>query len=230
VRAAIERLVYDLRLLLGRRLGWFVAVDAAFLLYGVFDALLRSSGADDAYRHYLSTVVLPLLVLALPVLSSVVALERAAGSIDLALAARSTERYFARRVLAVCGLFAIQGALLTLLAPFPRFAPKLVAAVFAVLLPALLGAVVLFWAVRLRSSGAVAVASATTLLLLGRWAFRDPFPARYGSWGAASEGDGLVATARAAGSVLWSLFVPAAAAGILYLYARRRLRRPETLL
>jgi hypothetical protein len=228
VRAlGLERVGYDLRLLLGRRLGWFVAADLAILLYGLFGALLGSSGQDDAYRHYVSMVIVPLFVLALPILSPVVALDRRSGSLDLALAAQSTERYFARRVFGVCVLFALQGAILTLFAPFPRFAPKLGALVFAATLPALFGAVVLFWAVRLRNSGAVAVASATTLALLGAWLFHDPFPPRGQLWGAPSELFGIPMRVLAS---LWALFVLAAASVIFYLYARRRLRRPESML
>jgi hypothetical protein len=104
---------------------------------------------------------------------------------------------------------------------FPLISPLVQIAVISLFL----GAVSLFWAVRLRTAGGVWLASAVTVGLMGRWFFFNPIPPRLGSiYGPLLPG--------AEESLAWlgSLAVLATGTALFYLYARRRLRRPERML
>ncbi|MFL6237030.1 MAG: hypothetical protein ACJ76N_28125 [Thermoanaerobaculia bacterium] len=215
----------SLSLLLGRRLVLFAVVDAVVVGYLLLQMLLESEGdAGDLYRY---AFLLPSLLLALPALAGLVDLERRAGCLDLALSAPAAEAYFVRRAGAVCAMIALQGTLLMLLAwllggfGFPLLPPLI--QILAISL--FLGAVSLFWAVRLRTSGAVWLASAVTVAVMGPWFFANPIPQRltahYGR---------LLPGAEESLPWLRSLAILAVGAALFYLYARRRLRRPERML
>jgi len=215
----------SLELLLGRRLLLFAGVDLLIVGSAVLAMLL---GAGDEPEAVWSGVVLPpFLLLGLPALSGIVDLERRAGCLDLALTMPAAESYFLRRTVTVCSVLCAQGWLLMGVdwlhegAGFPLLSVLLQVAVLSLVL----GATALFWAVRLKSGGAVWLASMGTVLALGRWFFWNPIPDRqHGVFGP------LLPGLEESLSWLGDAAVLAAAAAILFLYARRRLRRPETMI
>lgn len=225
MRDLLRSTLLSLRLLLGRRLGLFAAIDALVVGISVLQMLLEGEG--DGAELYRFVFLVPALVLALPALAGMVDLERRAGCLDLALSSPSAEGYFLRRAGAVCAVTAAQGWLVVLLGwvingfSFPVVAPI----VQVVMVSAFLGAVSLFWAVRLKTAGGVWLASMVTLALLGKWFFFNPVPPRFGAqYGAFLPG--------AEESLAWlgSVAVLAAGSALFFLYARRRLRRPELIL
>ena len=221
--ARARRAVYAFRLLLDRRLWYYVAGDAFFLFVGLLEAIEAMGGSDWLERLYPRLVVVPMLVLGLPAMSSVVALERRAGSLDLALAVPSTERYFRRRIAPVCGFFVLQSAFVLLLVADGW---ELARALYqATALAALLGALTLFWAVRLKTSGAVLVASLASVALLSPWIFFSPVTAL-----AVGAPEVFLGVPLPTLGWCWKAAVQTGAAVILFLYARQRLRRPETML
>jgi hypothetical protein len=216
-----------LRLQLGRQLAVVVVVDLVLVAVGVLDALIEPG--EPAVGLYFGAVLVPLLVLGLPALADLVALERRAGCLDLALMAPAGELYFLRRAGVVVGLMAGQGSLVMTFAwalgggTFPWLTVELqllAATAFA-------AAATLFWAVRLGSAGAVWLAALVTVVAAGRWMFWNPVVT-------------AVPGAPRVGKLLpppWELWawathaVPLAiGAALLLLYARRRLRRPELML
>jgi hypothetical protein len=225
MRRLLRSVRLSLSLLLGRRLVLFAVIDALVVGYLLLTMLLESEGdGGDLYRY---AFLLPSLILALPALAGLVDLERRAGCLDLALSAPAAEAYFVRRAGAVCAVVAAQGEIVILLGwlaggfAFPLLAPSIQIVVVSLFL----GAVSLFWAVRLRTSGAVWLASAVTAAAMGRWLFINPVPQRlkthYGLFLPGAEE-----------SLPWlrSLAILAVGAALFYLYARRRLRRPERML
>jgi len=225
MRDLLRSTLLSLRLLLGRRLGLFAAIDALVVGIAILQMLLEGEGDPrDLYRF---VFLAPALILALPALAGMVDLERRAGCLDLALSSPSAEGYFLRRAGAVCAVTVVQGWLVVILGwlingfSFPVVAP----AVQVVLISAFLAAVSLFWAVRLKTAGGVWLASMVTLSLLGKWFFFNPIPPRFGAkYGAFLPG--------AEESLAWlgSVAVLAAGSVLFFLYARRRLRRPELIL
>ncbi|HEY4562822.1 MAG TPA: hypothetical protein VIJ36_07570 [Thermoanaerobaculia bacterium] len=215
----------SLSLLLGRRLVLFAVIDGLVVGLLLLQMLLESEGdAGDIYRY---AFLLPSLILALPALAGLVDLERRAGCLDLALSAPAAEAYFVRRAGAVCAVMAAQGEIVILLGWFlGGFGFPLLAPLTQILVVSLfLGAVSLFWAVRLRTSGAVWLASAVTVAAMSPWFFTNPIPDRLKAhYGALLPG--------AEESLPWlrSLAILAVGAALFYLYARRRLRRPERML
>jgi hypothetical protein len=215
----------SLALLLGRRLLLFAVIDVVVVGWLVLSMFLETDGV--ARDLYLYAFLLPSLILALPALAGMVDLERRAGCLDLALSAPAAEAYFVRRAGAVCAAIAAQGIVVMILGwllmehSFPLIPPL----VQIVVISLFLGAVSLFWAVRLRTSGGVWLASAVTVGGLSPWFFSNPIPPRFGAvYGPLLSG--------ADESLAWlgSLAVLAAGAALFYLYARRRLRRPERML
>jgi hypothetical protein len=175
--------------------------------------------------------LLPCLALGLPALAGMVDVERRAGCLDLALSAPAAEIYFVRRAAAVGALMALQGAAVMLVAwllsgrDFPLLSPLLSVAAVSVFL----SAVALFWAVRLRSSGAVWLAfwlaSTATVVLFGSWVFAAPIPPRFDSvYGP------LLPGLEAALPWLGSVAVLSLSSALFFLYSRRRLRRPERMI
>ena len=225
MRGLLRSLLLSLRLLLGRRLGLFAAIDALVLGGSLLTMLLESEG--EPAELYRSIFLFPSLILALPALAGIVDLERRAGCLDLALSSPSAEGYFVRRAGAVCAVAAAQGWLMMLLGwGVEGFSfPILAALVQIVAVSLFFGSVSLFWAVRLKTAGGVWLASVVTLCLLGKWSFFNPIPPRFGTkFGAFLPG------AEAALPWLGSVAVLAGGSALFFLYARRRLRRPELIL
>lgn len=218
---ALWRLHYDLRLLAGDRLWIFVAADLLLVFGALFAGLVEGQELGSMYG---GVVVTPALLLGVPMLSRLVALERRAGSLDLALAAPSTSAYFLRRAAAVGGLLWAQAVVLLLVVYVESAGSAgvlLRALLQATLVVGLLVAVCLFWASRLRSAGGVMVAAGFTLLAFQPWTLRSP----------ELEWQGLfLGLERAQLYWLGDLLVLVAAAAIFFLYARERLRRPHLLL
>jgi hypothetical protein len=214
----------QLTLLLGGRSLLFAAVDAAILGTSLFDALVNGG---EPRNLYLGVALLPALLLGLPILADAVALERRAGSLDLALSVPRPEGYFLARLAAVSA-FLLAQAWIGLLAlwtaeggSFPLLPPLLQSLAVVVFL----GAAVLFWAVRVQTAGAVWFATLVTVALLGRWFFAIPIPPR----GTALPHPFL---AGAEETLEWAdgMAVLLLGATFFFLHARRRLQRPERML
>ena len=223
----LRTLRLTLELLLARRLVLFLLLDLFLVGRAFLSMLLNTEG--DAAALYPSVVLVPFLALGPFALAGLVELERRAGCLDLALSSPSSEGYFLRRAGSVCTLLCAQGWLVMLLAwaltTTGRRFPLLPVLVQIALVSAFLGAVALFWAVRLNSSGAVWLASVATAAAFGRWFFNNPVPDRlFGSYNAWIFGADEALAWLPAAAVL------AASSLVLFLYARRRLRRPESLI
>lgn len=224
LRTALRGWRLRLELQLGSRFLLFAIIDGVLVVVALLQGLL--SGGEPR-ELYFGTVLLAPLLVGLPALADLVALERNAGSLDLALATPRPVAYFVRRVAAVGGVLYGQAAF-TLLAlwfsegfSFP-LVPPLVTALVSI---ALLGATTLFWALRVETSGAVWFASLATLAALGRWFFANPIPERQ-----AAAGNPFFARLPETLSWLGDLAVLVVAASLFTIYARRRLERPERLL
>ncbi len=219
--ATLLRARYACELLLEERLWLFLLADAVIVLQAVIGSLSSGGELEVMYR---SVVVVPQLLLGLPGMSAVVALERRAGSLDLALAVPSTERYFVRRVAPVCGALIVQGWVLLILLADPGW-DRVRGLIQSAEIGLLLAALTLFWAVRLTTSGAVLVGSLLSVGVLSRWIFYSPVIDSYGPDVARLAGVPVPILAW-----VWNAAVLAAATVILLQYARRRLRRPEVML
>lgn len=222
---ALPSLRLSLEMLVGRRLWLFALVDVLVLGSALLNMLLNSG--EDPQALYRQVILVPFLILGVPALANLVDVERQAGCLDLALSTASVEAYFLRRAAAVAAVLSVQGWVLIVLdwlyeeRWFPLPPVMLQVAVVSVFLATL----ALFWAVRLRTAGGVWLASMATVVAFGPWFFFNPVPDRlYGRY------NGLVLTGEAALDWFASLAALSAASLLLYLYARRRLRRPETLI
>lgn len=225
MRNALRSLRTTLDLLLGRRLRLFVVADVLVIGW-TFLGMLLDAG-DEPQALYRQVVLVPMLILGLPALAGLVEVERRAGCLDLALSAPAVERYFLRRALAVSFVMVVQGWLLMLVTwlredhSFPLVSCLAQVAVVS----AFLGALALFWAVRLKTAGGVWLASVATAIALQRWFFHNPVPDRHFGIHAA-----LFPREEALLDWTVSVAVLGAATVLLYFYARRRLRRPETMI
>lgn len=221
-RFALERGRLSLALLVSRRPWLFIAADALMLLGLALSVVVGGAMPTDTYD---ACVIIPAFVLGIPLMSDVVAMDRRAGSLDLALSSESGGRAFERRLLAAGSLLLAQSWLVVLIAWWnSQYAFAVVPPlVHAFALVAAVAAISLFWAVRLKTAGAVAVATVGTLLLMGRWSLAGPLT----------------------DEVVYTRFLPPAAlllprftgslvllsgALIAWMHARRRLSRPELLL
>lgn len=210
----------SLSLVAERRVLLMAIVDAGFLFAGL---LMAFGGTGRASEFYPSLFLFPSLLLGIPMLSECVALERRAGTLDLALTSPGARFYFERRALAVVTLMIAQGMLAVIAAyflvePFPIFPALVQVAVASVFI----GAVALQWAVRLNTSGAVIFATVVTCLLFVPWLFSNPIypPARTGH---PLNGDEIA-------NLIKTNLVLAGAAAIFYLYALQRLMKPEAII
>lgn len=225
LRAALKQAGYAVDLLLERRLWLFLIADVVLYLGGLIEGLVATGRLVSIYRM---TFLVPCLLLELPVLSGVVALERRAGGLDLALAVPSTEGYFVRRIAPICAFFFGQGWLALvpgwLLLGADHGWDLARALMQSLVISLFLGAVALFWAVRLKTSGAVFMASLMTTICFFRWIHSSPFLSRYTFFRTLA---GIPMDV-----LFWirDMTILTLAATILYLYARERLRRPETML
>jgi hypothetical protein len=225
MRAALRTLRTTLDLLLGKRLRLFAVADVLVIGW-TFVAMLLDAG-DEPQAVYRQVVLVPLLILGLPALAGLVEVERRAGCLDLALSSPDVERYFLRRALAVSALMAVQGwILISITWLHEGFSFPLVSClVQIVVVSAFLGALALFWAVRLKTAGGVWLASIATALALQKWFFHNPVPDRH-------FGIHAVLFPREEPLIDWtvSVAVLGTATLLFYFYARRRLRRPETMI
>lgn len=214
-----DRPVLALKLLLGSRTVRIILIDS-FLVFGLLVSALFEGGR--ASHLYVSLVIIPLVLLGSMILSETIALERDAGTLELALTARS-RYYFEWHVGVIIILLMAQGwtAMIFSRLFIDRF-PLTLALIQTTTISIFFGAIALFWMTRLRQAGSVLFASILTFLLLGKWTLSNPISV---------FGDTYVGIERAA-FFAWlspNLFFIFGSA-ILYAYARRALRNPETLM
>jgi hypothetical protein len=217
----LRRLRLSVSLLLERRTLAVIAVDLLILLQGLIVALTNNGEPSSIYGV---VVLVPCTLLGVPILANAIALERKAGTLNLLLAAPTTQACLLRRYGSFCALLAFQGWVAMVLAWFipSRPFPLLLVLIQILLVCALVGAVSMFWGVHLKSTGAVILASAATLAALGPWFLNNPMPTDVpGHW---------VLPPRELLDWLENNAVLAAAAIVFYLYARRRIARCEPLL
>jgi hypothetical protein len=207
-------------LLLDRRTALFAWVDGFFLFAGLMMAL---SGSGRATDYWLPLVLMPTLILGVPMLAEVIAVERRSGTLDLALSSPGANWYFERRIGSASVLILLQGWLAVIFSrfasePFP-LAPPLIQ---AVTVTAFVAAVVFNFAVRLKTPGGVIFATYATTLPFGPWFFSNPVhpPAV------------VLRPMNAAEIAAWGRgnLVLAGAAAVLYLFAIQRLSKPETII
>lgn len=216
------RVRLSLRLLTERRAVLFISIDALFLFAGLMIGL---GGNGSVQEFWLPLFLMPLLVIGVPMLAETMAVERRSGTLDLALTSPGARFYFERRVGAVITLAVLQGwmamALVRLMMrsePFPLSGPL----VQTVSVALFIGAVVLNWAVRVRTAGAVIFATYATAIAFTPWLFSNPMHPPTTMNGPMSVGD----------VIAWSQdnLVLLAAAVTFYLYARQRLASPEAII
>lgn len=214
-----RRLVLSLGLLLGRRVALFVAADLLLVLFIGVTVLV---GSGDPWQLAVATY----LLIGVPVLSDVVDLERRAGSLDLALSSPGADLYFERRLLSFLALMTAQAWLVLVLGFLFVTRFPLPPALLQTALEALfIGAAALFVAVRFKSAGSVAFGTYAAVLLFAPWFFRSPVFVGVGGalWiPTVYLDENFDFVTRNA--------VLASATVLLYLYSRRRLSRPESLL
>jgi hypothetical protein len=216
------RVRLSLRLLTERRAALFISIDALFLFAGLTIGL---NGSGTVRDFWLPLFLMPLLVIGVPMLAETVAVERRSGTLDLALTSPGARFYFERRVGAVIVVAILQGsiaiALVRLLMrsePFPLSGPFVQVVSSALFI----GAVVLNWAVRVRTAGAVIFATYTTALAFSPWLFSNPMHPPTTMNGPMTIGD-LIAFSQ-------NNLVLLAGAAVFFLYARQRLARPEAII
>jgi len=218
----IMRVRLSLRLLTERRAALFIGIDALFLFVGLVIGL---GGGGSVRDFWLPLFLMPLLIIGVPMLADTVAVERRSGTLDLALTSPGARFYFERRVAAVVTVAILQGWLTMILVrittksePFPLSGPLAQTVSTALFI----GAVVLNWAVRVRTAGAVIFATYATAAAFTPWLFSNPMHPPTTMDGPMTVGD----------IIAWSQnnLVLLAAAATFYLYARQRLARPEAII
>jgi hypothetical protein len=219
-RTEFARVWLAVLLLLDRRIVLFAIADLLFLFFAVMSALGGSGyAADFWYWLFLA----PSLVLGVPMLAEAVAVERRAGTLDLALSSPSATWYFERRIggasalLVLQGWLAVLGTRLVVNENFPLTDPLLRVPVVTLFL----AAAALNWAVRFKAPGAVVFATYATAIAFAPWFFANPIQA--GGGGTASAAALWIASLKANVAL-------AGAATVFYLYALQRLRNPELLI
>jgi hypothetical protein len=221
-RTALLRIRLSLRLLTERRAALFIGIDALLFFAGLMMGL---GGSGSVVDFWFALVLMPLLTVAVPMLGDTVAVERRAGTLDLALTSPGARYYFERRVGAVVVVAVLQGwcALLLVRAlmhsePFPLSGP-----LFQTLSASLfIGAVALNWAVRVRGAGAVILATYATAAAFSPWLLSNPIHPPTTMNGPMTAHD-LIAWTQ-------NNLVLLAAAATFYLYARQRLMNEEAMI
>ena len=217
-RVIVDRALRSIQLLVDRRAVKFVIIDTLVLLNALLIAIFSG---ERGFDFYTPLVIAPLLILGVPIMADAVALERRAGTLDLVLSAPGSRFYFERRIGTFCILMLLQAWMLTILFRFfgdyplwPPITQSLISVLF-------LGAAVLFWALRVRTTGGVIFLTYTTAALLGSWFFFSPV--------FATDDGTPVTTEEIIGWVKANLVIGVAAV-IFYLYAAERLSKPEEIL
>lgn len=226
LRSRAAELPALLRLQIGGRWVFFLVADAVLLVGGLFRALLSDQG-DTATTAYFTVVVAPALLLGVPALADLVALERDAGSLDLLLSVPDAARHLRGRALAVAAAMLGQAVVVLLGAwvATDRGFALLTAVAHAIAIFTLVAAAALYWATRLESAGGAGAATFASALALGPWFFAEPIGPRTSAGGNAwLPGEDLFLT------VLGATVVLLAAAALFWLAARRRLTRTALLL
>lgn len=219
IRSVLTRMKMSVMLLVERRVLLFTVIDCAFLFFG-FSAALMGSGYASQFYPFL--FLAPALLLGVPMLADCVAVERRSGTLDLALTSPSAGWYFERRIASGCALVLLQGWLTIVLmrAVSEPFAVRWAMAQMVVV-TTFLGATVLNWAVRLRTSGGVVIATYATTLVFAPWFFSNPVRSGYEFQREMDAADILE----------WATnnVVLLGAAVIFTMYAAQRLMRPEEI-
>jgi len=222
VTAALARMRMSLALLTERRAALFACIDAFFLLAGVNATFLGGSGSGRDF--WIPSFLLPILVLGVPLMADIVAVERRSGTLDLALTSPGVRFYFERRAGAVALLMIVQGWLVIFLATaltadFPIVWPL----VQVVIVVVFLTAATLNWALRLKSAVGVVFATYATCLAFVPWFLSNPIhPPTEMREGRMVLGDYI--------DFAQQNLVLAVAAAVFYLYAQQRLARPESII
>jgi hypothetical protein len=202
-----------------------LVLDAIVLLYAIFSALLGDLSDGWPRVVYRVVVLVPLLLLGLPILSTIVDLERRAGCLDLALTAPSGERYFLRRALAVGSFFVLQGSLAMIVVWWREGFQFSIAWVLLQIVSATACVVslALFWSVRLESPSSVWIVALLSASVLGPWLFFVPI--EVGAGGSRWAFPGAYESLRAIGNAGVLLLIGL----LLWLHTVSRLRRPEAI-
>lgn len=215
----IRATALSVNLLMERRAWKFVIIDALILLQALLMAFLGEQGGTEFFG---AAVLLPLVLLGVPIMADAVALERRAGTLDLALASPGSRVYFERRVFGFCTAMLLQAFLVVLAfrveIGFHVF-PPLIAAFAAC---AFLGAAILFWGTRLTSTAGVTFATYLTCFAASPWLFASPIYLFDDVTGPITLIEAFAFARQVA--------VVSIGALILYLYAARRLSRPEEVI
>jgi hypothetical protein len=218
--SSLRRMGLSIALLTERRIGLLLTVDGLFFFFGFLGAL---EGTGSAKEFYPLLFLVPALVLGVPVLADAVVVERRSGTLDLALSSAGSAIYFQRRIGSFALLMVAQGWLGIFMAratiqAFP-LAPPMIQIVVVTLF---LAAAALNWSLRLRTMGAVVVMTIATCLAVAPWFFTNPIHP-YAEFGRSMNLEEIAAFCRAN-------LVMSGAAGVLYLYAVKRLMNPELIL
>jgi hypothetical protein len=210
----------SVNLLMGRGVWKYAVLDSILILFCLTAAL--GSIEENVEGVFRFAVVVPILAFGVPLISNSVDLERRAGTLDIALTSRGARFYFEQRVGGLAALFLVQSWLMVLLLRAMigfHVAPPLIQALSVCLF---VGSAGLLWSVMLRSSGAAMIATWVTALVFSKWLFSNPIFRFDDDSGAMDREEFL--TWAGANTVLLLAGV------IFYLYAVRRLSRPEEIL
>lgn len=217
---ALRRWQLSISLVTDRRAVTLAVIDGLFVFFAVIIALL---GEGTVTGIYYSMFLVPALLFGVPTLSEVVALERRAGTLDLALSSPGAGTYFERRVLALSIIIFMQGLVAIFAARLAiEWFPLSGALVQTLVVTLFVCSVTLFWSVRLRTSGSVIFAAYITILCFSPWFVTSAYHPL-------SHHNGPMETMEI---VAWFKrnLVLASASAILYLYTLQRLSRPQAIL
>jgi hypothetical protein len=221
MRTMLTRIRLSIGILTERRLALYAWVD--FLLAFIGFGMALSGARGSSREFYFPFFLLPVLFVAVPMLSDMVAVERRSGTLDLALTSPGAAFYFEQRAIAVAVLMIVQGWIGVVLAYAIAENFDLVTPFVQVVVVSLFTAtVVLNWSVRFKSAGAVMFATYATAGVFYPWFFSNPIyppttflqPRQVGDWIDYGQQN----------------LVLLVAAAVFYLYARQRLARPERLI
>jgi hypothetical protein len=221
LRTALTRIRLSIALLTERRLALYAWIDFLLLFPALIMAFNGANGSAKAF--YFPLFILPVLFIAVPMLSDTVAVERRSGTLDLALTSPGARWYFERRVLAVAALMIVHGCVGVVIGRLLAEEFDLVTPFFQIVMTSLfVAAVALNWSARFKSAGAVMFATYLTFALFSPWFFSNPIfppttmqrPRLLEDWIDYAQKN----------------LVLACGAAVFYLYARQRLARPERLI
>jgi len=220
IAAFVRSTLMSVNLLMGRGAWKYAVVDSLIIIYCLVAALFSIETSVEAV--FKTAVLLPILVIGVPLMSNSVDLERSAGTLDIALTSRGARHYFERRVGGVIAILFVQSSLIVLLLRTLigfHLAPAIGQALTVNLFMA---ATALLWCVLLRSAGAVMLATWLTSLVFVRWLSSNPVFRFDDVTGPMDRTEFLTWTGNNVILLLASV--------IFYMYAIRKLSRPEEIL